>query len=162
MKTTARFTVVHGPLYTDKYEVMQRFARLIPADTVQQDRQCWTDLIVLLDVTFEIGTDPPWPRPTSQISTSFTLQLRDIAYRKSDALRSFIGHIRRDLFEKIDEFVRKEIEQAAPPMPPEPEPVYIPTGITYRGRTIAFESTGDDQIDGFFIEQFTTFLYRKC
>jgi len=150
MKTTARFTVIHGPLYADRYEVMQQFARLIPASIVQNDHQCWTDLVVQLDVVLDMESNPPGQK--TQISTYFTLQLRDIA-QKSNVLRSFIEYIRQDLFARVGEFVQKEAEQAAPPMPPEPEPVYIPTEHFVMNQRIALESCGDDQIDLAALEQ---------
>lgn len=150
MKTTAKFTVAHGSLYTHHHQSMKRFAQLIPADMVQHDRQCWTDLIVFLDVTQDMGINAPgWPKQKTQISASFTLQLRDIAGRKTDALRGFVEHIRRDLFTKVGEFARDTVEEAAPLMPPEPEPepVYIGTKLRVDGQKICFVSTGNPDKD---------------
>lgn len=153
MKTTARFTVSHGPLTADQYQKMNEFARLVPADTCFHDSgPCpRKDITLHLDVEFEIGTDPPWPRPHSQISTSLHILVADLVRWFADYpivnMYKRIASYRSELMENIGEYIRVQVEKAAPPMPPEPEPVYVETGIRICGQKLAFESTRTDKYD---------------
>lgn len=140
MKTTARFTVTHGLLTTRnlRQKVIQ-FAELVPADTCFHENHLPDVITLHLDAIMEMA-----PAMKAQLTAAHSIDFLElIRWHNEDVMRNFVYYLRQDLIAEIGEWLRVEVEQAAPPMPPEPEPVYVPTDLTVCGQKIAFVSTGE-------------------
>jgi len=152
MKTTAKFTVIHGSLPEVHYRIIKQFARHIPADFCLNRSQTPDTALVQLEVALkDVGIrDRTVTDRKIYLSVRQQISLTDLVcwfHFEKGMLRDRIEALRIDLFDQIASFVRAQVDEAAPPMPPEPEPMYVQTNIRICGQKLAFESTRTDKYD---------------
>lgn len=145
MKTEAYFSVhCDIGLTAAQYRQVQLFAELIPAEVFQDRTSNHRNIHVNLDVVLDSTPGGLCVAASQRIDIGDLLRWLG---EPPGILRDRIQQMRAELFGEISAFVQANAEKAAPPMPPEPEPVYIDTGQTICGQKLVFISSGDLQVD---------------
>jgi len=158
MKTEAYFSIhCDTGLTAAQYRQVQLFAELIPAEVFQDRTSNHRNIHVSLDAVLDSTPGGLCVAVSRKIDIGDLLRWNGESLR---ALQDRIRCLRKTLFIEIGVFVEQSIERAAPPMPPEPEPVYVSTGLTFKGRSIALESTGNDKMDRHLGNAACRFLYN--